>query len=184
MNTKVAIIDIDGVIASNKDRLGLAKFVAKLLAQSKGQEPQENSIHWDIAFYPTLVKLDTPLPGVAKALEVLETAGYSIFLLTSRPETMRKATEEWLEQQGILIRGDHRLIMKDYNYHRFTKTSVWKAQIVNAIEECNNAVEVLFIDDEQVNRDAVMALGRDNIICKPDLDDYVLGDTDQVLTPL
>jgi hypothetical protein len=31
---------------------------------------------------------------------------------------------------------------------------------------------VLFIDDEQVNRDAIMALGWGNTICKPDLNDY------------
>jgi hypothetical protein len=63
--------------------------------------------------------------------------------------------------------------MKDYTHHRFTKTPLWKAQAVTIIKERTNAAEVLFIDDEQVNRDAVLALGRDNIICKADLSDYI-----------
>jgi ribonucleotide monophosphatase NagD (HAD superfamily) len=184
MDTKVAIVDIDGVIASNQERIRLAKFVAKLIAQSKGQESHENSIHWEIAFYPALVRLDTPLPGVSRALDMLKEKGYSIFLLTSRPETMRKETEQWLDQHDISIRGSHQLIMKDYTHHQFTKTHVWKAQAVTTIKERTNAAEVLFIDDEQVNRDAVMALGQGDIICKPNLDDYVLGDTDHALTAL
>jgi ribonucleotide monophosphatase NagD (HAD superfamily) len=182
MDTKVAIVDIDGVIACNEDRVRLAKFVAKLIAQSKGQEPHENSIHWEIAFYPILARLDTPLPGASKALDVLAANGYRVFLLTSRPETMRQETEEWLERHGISIKGSHRLIMKDYKYYQFTKTAVWKAQTVTTIKERTNAAEVLFIDDEQVNRDAIMALGWGNIICKPDLNDYILDDIDHTVT--
>jgi ribonucleotide monophosphatase NagD (HAD superfamily) len=80
--TSLAIIDLDGVIAENTERF------ARATKPSGG-------IDWSVAFDPTLVVLDTLIAGADQAVTRLENKhGYAVIFLTSRPETMREATEQ------------------------------------------------------------------------------------------
>jgi len=140
MSNKVAVIDIDGVIANSDARFALAKI--------------GSHIDWSIAFDPQHVALDTLIVGVAEALVRLETSGYQIVYLTSRPESMRDATLAWLDQYELI--NEHRPTIFKPARKQFTKTKIWKAEEVRALVERYNASELLFVDDEPVNAAEVM----------------------------
>ena len=112
----IAIVDIDGVIAKSDERFSRA-------TDSSGR------VNWKIAFDPTLVALDTLLPGAKEAVKHLEQQGHTVRFLTSRPESMRAATEIWLAQYGLQA---YKLLMKPGSA-QFIKTIIWKANTVQQI---------------------------------------------------
>lgn len=158
---KLAIIDLDGVIVNNDARFECAKAAT-------------GKIDWNIAFDPALVSLDIPVPGTKEALDFLESKGFIVCFLTSRPEHMRKATMDWLREYHFGA-NYRELFMKDYAVDRYTKTVDWKVRMVATSLHVKFYSEVLFIDDEEVNRAAVEALGA-GIVCKADLSDYMDSD--------
>ncbi|SRR6266567_34563 len=155
----LAIIDLDGVIASNTERFARATFYG--------------SIDWSVAFNPALVDLDTLIAGADLAVARLEKQlSYTVIFLTSRPETMREATEAWLAQHDL---DGYELVMKQMD-KQFTKTVHWKADEVRRMARLSGVESVLFIDDEANNRYAVEALGM-GIAIKASLDDYAPDET-------
>jgi len=100
---RIAVVDIDGVVADVRHRLHLVE-----------QRPKR----WEEFF--ALAAKDPPLDeGVALVHELA--AGQDIVWLTGRPERTRRLTERWLAQQGLpagtlLMRPD-----RDYRPARFTK---------------------------------------------------------------
>jgi hypothetical protein len=142
--THLAIIDLDGVIANSDARFARAKL-------------PDGSIDWNTAFNPDLVATDTPISGAKEAIERLMQRGYTVVFLTSRPIAMQDATVAWLEAYGLEY---HDLVMKPRSA-QFIKTVRWKASevfrlVTIAGHEANGS---LFIDDEELHRDAVRALG-------------------------
>jgi beta-phosphoglucomutase-like phosphatase (HAD superfamily) len=135
---RIAFIDLDGVIANNEARFARATMNGK--------------IDWQVAFDPELVTLDTLIDGVQTQLDNLESQGYTIIYLTSRPESMRAATLTWLDKHGLATRM---LVMKSAAF-QFTKTVVWKAGMVNTLANAFQAREVIVVDDEQANIDEIM----------------------------
>jgi hypothetical protein len=100
---RLAVVDIDGVVADVRHRLRLVE-----------QQPKR----WE-EFFARATE-DPPLAeGVAL---VLELAGeHDVVWLTGRPERTRRLTEQWLADQGLptgtlLMRPD-----RDYRPARFTK---------------------------------------------------------------
>src|ERR1043166_3013109 len=134
---RITFVDLDGVIANNEARFARATLNGK--------------IDWQIAFDPELVTLDTLIEGVHQQLETLESQGYTIIYLTSRPEPMRKATEAWLARHGLHTRM---LGMKSAAF-QFTKTVVWKAGMVNTLANAFQVQDVLVVDDERANIDEI-----------------------------
>lgn len=167
---KLAIIDLDGVVANNDERFALARD------NSDGRKGAPGPINWRIAFDPALVPLDVLMKGADKAIKNLEKRGYSIVFLTSRPETMRQATAEWLRQRDL---DGYELICKPMD-KQFTKTVTWKADEVARMARIPIVESVLFIDDEANNLAAVEALGL-NVVCKASLDDYIPQDEPIIL---
>lgn len=137
----LAIVDLDGIVANSDARFARATTNGK--------------IDWRIAFNPDLVALDTLIDGCPDCLNKLEGNGYTVIFLTSRPEPMRAATEQWLTLHGLL--GNRRLIMKPLS-KQYTKTKVWKAEKVQELIEETQAENVIFIDDEVANIEAVAEL--------------------------
>jgi len=141
----LAIIDLDGVVADSTERF-------------KRATRPDGSIDWPTAFNPDLVALDVPIDGAEVAMKRLEQRGYTIVFLTSRPESMRDATQAWLDVHGL---DYHDLVMKPRSA-QFIKTVRWKAAEVRrmvALAGRSAADSVLFIDDEELHRDAARALG-------------------------
>lgn len=165
---KLAIIDLDGVVADNTARFAKAEeakqaFITQKTAEkierfhrteigwsSETVEKQAANLYWQTAFTPELVSLDTLIDGVNEALlELQYTHGHKLILLTSRPESMREATMEWLYQH-IDISLLFKLFMKAPAF-QYTKTTVWKAGMVQTLEALYGATDLLIIDDEQAN---------------------------------
>ncbi len=155
---KLAIIDLDGVIANVEARFAKAdeakrNFRGSLEAILPGSERKETDLYWQTVFDPALVPLDTLIDGAKEALETIR-ANRPIIVLTSRPETIRAATEQWLFHHGILFfaQMSAALVMKPPAF-QYTKTMIWKAGMIQHLATERRADEVLVIDDEAANRD-------------------------------
>lgn len=165
---KIAIVDLDGVVADSSARFAKAEEAKQSALAQNATDRQATSEYWRSAFTPELVDLDTLIDGADLAVKRLEQrAGYNIVFLTSRPEDMHVATEKWLTQHDL---DGYELVTKPTS-KQFTKTVTWKADEVKRMASLGSVEAVLFIDDEQANRAAVEALGL-GIACKSSLDDY------------
>lgn len=164
---KLAIIDLDGVVCDNTARMAKAEEAkAACLAQFADDDdptPQTYirqeamNAYWRTAFTPDLVVFDTLIDGVLQPLEQIEEAGYRVFFLTSRPESMRQATVDWfwsLPPDFVLLGNEEidQLIMKPAS-QQFVKTITWKAGVVQMLAKLLNAKTVLFVDDDAANQD-------------------------------
>jgi len=168
---KLAIVDLDGVIADNTARFAKAEEEKQAFREEmdiidsipgtpavRELEKEATNLFWKTAFDPELVVLDTLIEGTKEALETLRfRAEYDLLFLTSRPEAMRAATIQWLFQHNILFFGPigpAALIMKPPAF-QFTKTTTWKVGMVQTFIELYGARTVLFIDDEETNCEAL-----------------------------
>lgn len=162
---KVAFIDLDGVIANPEARFAKAEEAKQAFLQEAGTRFQTvlhegttnreaSNVYWRTVFTPGLVALDTVIDGVDEALIALEEAGYSVIFLSSRPEPMREATTQWLVDNAVRILAPGQLILKP-SVAQYTKTVLWKAIVVHTVAAFLCASEVLVVDDEQANLDAI-----------------------------
>lgn len=82
----VAVVDIDGVVADVRHRVGRL---------------QRRPPDW--AGFFAAADADPPLPvGVAR-VQALVAAGHEVVWLTGRPEWLRDVTEDWLAAQGLPV---------------------------------------------------------------------------------
>jgi hypothetical protein len=168
---RIAFVDLDGVVANAEARFVQAEEVKQawldkarsiLLSIGKMEEREATNFYWRAVFDPEQVPLDTLIDGAVEAISFIERypsdiEGYNVIYLTSRPESMRKATYDWL--YGYELSGPL-LIMKTSAFIKgYIKTVPWKAGIVQTIASLFNTTHVLFIDDEQTNRDALVEAG-------------------------
>ena len=163
MTIKAAVIDLDGVVANNEARFAKAEeakqaFIGEMeaLDLSISTQREANDLFWRTAFKPEYVALDEPIPGAVEAIKLLyrEGMGHHIIFLTSRPESMREATEQWLEQYE-LNSPFFPLVMKAPGF-QYTKTTVWKTGMVQTLVFLYGASELLFVDDEADNAAPVL----------------------------
>ena len=163
--TKLAIVDLDMNIADNTARMNRAalarhsKMLEFDLPVTQANEKEGTAVYWQTAFMPELVSLDRLIPGIMDALATLGFSGYLTILLTSRPEHMREATVKWLFEQGfpaeLLCSVPSALIMKPSAF-QYTKTTVWKAGMVQTLAALYGASEVIIVDDEEANLEAML----------------------------
>lgn len=166
---KVAVIDLDGVIADSTERFKLAEGAKQEYLKSNealrdgfSKDKKAIDLYWRTAFTPELVALDTQIEGAIDALATLAFNGYGVIILTSRPESMREATRRWLFEQGYPVGAP--LVMKAPAF-QYTKTTVWKAGMVESLARLYSASTILFVDDEEVNCEAVMQSGLEGLWC-------------------
>jgi phosphoglycolate phosphatase-like HAD superfamily hydrolase len=145
---KLAIVDLDGIVANRDARFARATTNGK--------------INWKVAFDPALVELDTLIDGCPACLDKLESNGYRVVFLTSRPETMQQATERWLLKHDLLY-SYRRLILKPLS-KQYTKTKIWKAYAVKALIDEMQPKRAIFIDDERANIETVAEMVPD-VMC-------------------
>jgi hypothetical protein len=186
---KLALIDVDGIIADPTKRLSKAEEAAQqaekqaydawykqnensgIISLERGAEAERQikqlraNIYWRTTFTPELVSLDTLIDGAGEALNAIACAGYAMVSLTSRPESMRKATEQWLSAQHFEIDTSHMpymsgvdgLIMKPAS-QQYVKTLIWKQGVVELLVRLIEPTELLFIDDREDIQEAIAAL--------------------------
>lgn len=151
--SKLAIIDLDGVVCDSS-----ARFAKAEEAKERYRRDMENNFivnkqgeadaYWKMAFTPDLVQLDTLMDGVSDALSQLSRAGYRFCFLTSRPETMREATVTWFQRHYLFDYADNgRLIMKPLS-QQYVKTPVWKAGTIEVLARLLQPDDLLVVDDE------------------------------------
>ncbi len=166
--SKLAIIDLDGVVANPEARFAraeaakqafLADTAAKMAALTDGKSftKEADNIKWRTAFDPSLVALDTPIDGASASVNDLWSDGWDLIFLSSRPEAMRTATIKWFRANGFpdwLLNGE-RLFLKAPAF-QFVKTIVWKAGLIQTLAAVYDADDLLIIDDEQDNISEIM----------------------------
>jgi hypothetical protein len=152
--TRLAIIDVDGIIANVDARFEQAKADAEGAFVDRAYEKRDyDNVYWRAVFNPEYVPMDTLIEGAREAIDCLLKENYTVFFLTSRTEAMRLRTEEWLHNHRIVPIWEHnRLIMKAPAF-QYVKTAVWKAGMVQTLEALYEATDLLIIDDEQANID-------------------------------
>jgi len=144
---KLALIGLDRIIADGTLRFARADQTASARYDEQTQNREWSDLYWQTAFTPDLVQLDTLIDGAQDALDRLSQQGYTIIILTSRPETMRAATLEWLKQHSVPFAY---LSMKP-PAHKYTKSRVWLAGKVCELGTMFGAEEVMYVEsDEQV----------------------------------
>src|SRR6266568_8015483 len=125
---KLAIVDLDRVVADSSIRFGQALR-------------PNGSTNWYIALDPARVKYDTLIPNADKALAFIQEKGFELVFLTGRPESMRNATEAWLALHGI---ATYEMVMRpDGN---FTPAPEFKQSKASEIIIQKQPDTVLFID--------------------------------------
>lgn len=146
--SKLAIIDVDGVIANSDKRFEMAKR-------------EDGSTDWKVAFNPSLLVHDELIEGVKEAIQHLYDQGYTIVYLTSRPEHMKQMSVAFLNHHGI---GGPEYFDKA-EADKYIKTTAWKARVVQELTRRNQYERFLFVDDDEKNRLAVMELAMGNVDC-------------------
>ena len=134
----LAIVDLDGVVADSSKRF--------LRARSGSFS---NPIDWKIAFDPTLLDMDTQIPGALASLVAMNTLGWRVIYLSSRPVTMLTATLKWLDTYGFIMPDNKTGIRLR---EEGVKTRGWKAGVIDEIVQTLNPVNLLVIDDDVENR--------------------------------
>lgn len=144
MTAKIAIVDIDGVLAD-----GSKRFEEADKSGWPKSGPGAND-YWDIVFNKDLIAADTCFEGVNEKLLELKVAGFDIFLVSSRPERLYLVTEGWLSDNQIVV---YRALILKPEECQYTKTPAWKASLIHALVLAQGDLEhLILVDDEQANR--------------------------------
>ncbi len=172
--TRLAIVDLDGVVAESSARFAKAEEVKATFLDDTARndlatahksdwnavKQEATSLYWQTAFTPELVALDTLIENAIEHIGTLERRGYRVVFLTSRPESMREATAAWMYQQGIMVSPylsqhspvRYELVMKSSAFSDARiYTKVWKAAMVQTLAGLYGADDIVFIDDEIEN---------------------------------
>lgn len=118
-----------------------------------------STFFWQCYFLPELTFLDKPYPHALPKLEEASARGFQCFLLSSNKEPTRKVRTAWLKKYGF---GQFtNMILKPYykgmpDELKYMKTFEWKSQEI--WKRAKDARCVIFVDDMQANRQAVLEL--------------------------
>jgi hypothetical protein len=196
MSKILAIIDLDTnrergqaenpMLVNNSERSRIAREYANQFASR-----QQTSAFFAKMFDPELVQHDVIEEEARTHIERIEGRSAQIVYLTSRPHTMQAVTEHWLAEQAIL----RPCFFKNYGTgkpsgpdgkpdvgDRYMKTAAWKAREVSRIisqvetEQGEQLSWILFVDDEETNRQAVAELGDLRILLRCSLEDAATHD--------
>lgn len=154
---KLCICGLDGCVADNTARFALAEEAKQAYMASHVDPREATNIFWREAFTPAHVALDTLVEGVNEALLDIQEQGYKVVFLTSRPESMREATIQWLFASTVYD-ADDELVMKAPAF-QYVKTVTWKAGMAQTLAMLYGGEDVMFVDDEQTNIDELVKHG-------------------------
>jgi phosphoglycolate phosphatase-like HAD superfamily hydrolase len=182
----IAIVDLDGkgliIDTTLRDQEAHARVQAKIQSMSEPPTPDEYKqlfYSGEIFYDPALLALDRLNPGAKEALDRLQERYTDVYILTARPDFLAVPTEEWLHAHGIIFPREsiRYKLYPDGEEKREQRlsTAAWKATIVHQAAVWHK--RVLFIDDDERNRQAVIAHRLSNVEIKDSLADYIFDDT-------
>jgi phosphoglycolate phosphatase-like HAD superfamily hydrolase len=125
------IIDIDNTLCINNERFALAK-------------KENGKINWDIAHDVELVKKDKPFYPMIDLAKKYKKDGFEVIILTGRPESIEKATEDWLKKYEIEY---DQLIMRNRSSY-FLKAPIYKKKVYETIIKSD--VFCAYDDEEEI----------------------------------
>jgi len=140
---KLALIDLDGVVCDSTLRFSRAT--------------KDGKISWGLAFHPPMLMLDTLIENADKTILGLESSGWKIVYLSSRPDRLSEACENWLIQHGL---GGRELILRPAKKEGL-KTPQWKATMVYL--KGAKADQVLLVDDDAENLEATRQMWQEKV---------------------
>ncbi len=164
--SRLAISDFDGVIANITEHTKIAQERAKAFALALALDPKDEAYRKALStfFYSErgffdneLVRCDQLMSGCGNALAQLLQEYDKVIVLTSRPISMREATLQWFLQWFPGCKNIE-FIFKN-STESVMKTAIWKAHTVALFAEQYDVI--LFIDDDERNRDAVEFMAAD-----------------------
>ena len=124
------IIDIDDTLSLAGKRFELAK-------------KPNGKTDWNIAHDVELVKQDKPNLPMIDLAKRYKKEGFKVIILTGRPDSIRKVTEEWLKKYGVEY---DELYMRNKSEH-YIKATVFKKKIYQIYLE---DVFCAYDDDEEI----------------------------------
>lgn len=150
MDRKLALVELDGVLVDASNRFNHAEQVKQEALKRGMALVSAVDAYWRAAFAATAenVAQDVLMEEPQEALNTFLLQGYSIILLTSRPEAMREVTTAWLAAHDIPTEHPaffSRLVMKSAAF-KYVKTAIWKAGMIETLAALLGAQEILFID--------------------------------------
>ncbi len=125
------IIDIDNTLSNANERF---RFSTKL----------NGKIDWDIAHKPEYVILDKPNYPMIDLAKKYKKSGFEVIVLTGRPESIRKVTDEWLKKYEIEY---DQLIMRSWE-NNFLKAPIYKKKVYETIIKSD--VFCAYDDDQRI----------------------------------
>lgn len=137
---KLALLDIDGVIADDRHRVKYA-----LIRQ------------WATYFRPELVEADKVWPQGRDLCQRLLRRGWQVGYLTGRREDLRATTTAWLETHGFPL--DRAPLMRGFS-ESMPLANLKTKRLRELIEQGGYRKVVLFDDDPEVIRLVHQELGR------------------------
>lgn len=144
---KLAIVDYDGVLADSSERFAMAD------ASGYPNQGEEADAYWQIIFDPEKIADDRVIPNALNHLLKLQAEGWTIIFMTSIPFFCAGAVGNWLFEKLGWEDSRFDLVSKP-NALQKNRTSTWKANMAQALSAVFD--EVLFIDDEDKNIEAVL----------------------------
>lgn len=120
MKKKCFIFDIDGTLADNGHRQMWVKNKPK---------------NW-VAYNKTMSE-DTIIKPVAEILELIEAAGYIVYICSGREEIYRDITQKWLYKNSINYDGLYMRKEKDYR-----DDTIVKEEMLHEIQQFYDVVAV------------------------------------------
>ena len=104
-------VDCDGVLASDRLlwqvlRKRYPQHIAARYEDLRGYDwprvtPETTELCLRLSADPAFAGRLAPIPHMASALRGLAEAGYSVHVITARPQCVRHATQRWLVRQGV-----------------------------------------------------------------------------------
>jgi acid phosphatase class B len=125
------IIDIDNTLCISNERFALA-------------QKETGKTDWDIAHNPELIEKDKPNWPMIDLAKKYKKDGFEIIILTGRPESVEKVTEEWLKKYEIEY---DRLIMRNRSSH-YLKAVIYKEKAYKTLIKSD--VFCAYDDEEEI----------------------------------
>jgi hypothetical protein len=127
----IVIVDIDNTLSLSDNRFNLAK-------------KPNGKTDWDIVHDPDNIILDKPFYPMIDLVKKYKSDGFEIILLTGRPESVRNATEFWLQKYDIEY---EQLYMREKKEH-FLKAPIFKRKVYE--ERIKSNIFCAYDDDEEI----------------------------------
>jgi hypothetical protein len=125
------IVDIDNTLCLSNERFELARN-------------PNGKIDWDIAHNPELIEKDKPNYPMIDLAKKYKKDGFEVIVLTGRPESVRKVTDDWLKKYEVEY---DQLIMRNWE-NNFLKAPIYKKKIYET--EIQSDVFCAYDDEEEI----------------------------------